>query len=79
MHRARLERILDGFGVRPNAYDLISGRRDEAYTMIDESDGWHVFYSERGGRNEERTFPSEEEAALDLLERIARDPTTRAR
>jgi hypothetical protein len=77
MHVARLVRILDGFGVRKNAYDLVSGRRDETYTMIPEADGWHVFYSERGGRNEERVYAIEAAAALDRIERIARDPTTR--
>jgi hypothetical protein len=75
--RAQLVRILDNFGVHPNAYDLVSGRRDETYTLISEADGWHVYYSERGQRNEERVHVTEAAAAIDLLERIARDPTTR--
>ena len=77
MNRQQLERVLNAFEVRPDAYDL-QGDADEAYCIAKEADGWHVFYSERGLRSGDRLFRTEGDACDVLLELIARDPLTRA-
>lgn len=46
---------------------------NEAYCLVHEADGWHVFYSERGNRNSERVHTAESAACQDLLERLLRD------
>lgn len=47
----------------------------EAYCLVHELDGWHVYYSERGNRNSERVHAAESAACQDLLERLLRDGT----
>jgi hypothetical protein len=46
---------------------------NEAYCLVRELDGWHVYYSERGNRNSERVHAAESVACQDLLERLLRD------
>lgn len=67
------------FEVRPYTYDLFwTGTQSEVYSMTRESDGWHVFYAERGIRSGERVYASEADACDDLLIRVATDPLTRS-
>lgn len=77
MNRQQLERILNAFEVRPDAYDL-NGDADEAYCLAYGPDGWHVFYSERGLRTGDRVLDTEAAACDLLLEMVARDPLTRS-
>ena len=46
---------------------------NEAHCLIQESDGWHVFYSERGHRNSEQVFSAESDAAEELTRRLLAD------
>lgn len=46
---------------------------NEAYCLIEEADGWHVFYSERGRRNAEQVFSTEAGAGAELKRRILAD------
>lgn len=78
MTRADLKRILDDLKVRTDMYGL-SGYLEEAYCLSQETDGWHVFYGERGLRTGDQRFPTEHAACCDLLCRITDDPLTRAR
>lgn len=58
------------------AYSL--GRdEDEAYCLVREPDGWHVYYSERGNRSSERVLDSESAACEELLERVLHDGAVR--
>lgn len=50
---------------------------DESYCLVHESDGWHVYYSERGNRNAEQVLPTEAGACQRLLERVLPDSTVR--
>ena len=50
---------------------------DEAYCLIEELDGWHVYYSERGNRNAGQVFSSEVTAAKELKRRILEDDAVR--
>lgn len=45
---------------------------NEAWVLCDEGSRWSVYYAERGGRTAERRHPTLEEAAEDLLTRLAR-------
>ena len=49
----QLKRVLDGLGIGPSIVQF-NGLPNEAYVIEPHNDGWRVFYSERGGRSEER-------------------------
>ena len=77
MNRRTLRRRLLDLGVREDSYDLSgTGNVDEAYVLIEEINGWHVFYSERGLRTGEMNFKSEERACEELEHRLTSDPTS---
>lgn len=50
---------------------------DESCSLIQEDDGWHVFYSERGDRNTEEVFGNESAACEELKRRVVGDGTVR--
>ncbi|MDB4872929.1 MAG: hypothetical protein JWL97_3933 [Gemmatimonadales bacterium] len=77
MNRSSLKQLLDAEHVHPQSYDLDGGLPNERYCLEERASGWSVYYSERGSRTGERTFPSEDEACRDLLDRLLRDTTTR--
>jgi hypothetical protein len=52
---------------------------NESYCLGIAPGGWSVWYSERGRRNNELFYETEDEACSDLLLRLVNDPTTRAR
>jgi len=75
--REELRYLLHTKGVSPETYCLDGGLPAECY-VLDESYGkWSVYYSERGHRNDEAVFRSEDEACRHLLELLLGDPTTR--
>ncbi len=58
------------------AYSL--GRdENETYCLVGGPDGWHVYYSERGNRNDERVLTSEDAACAELLRRVLNDGAVR--
>lgn len=78
MNTVELQSELRFRHVPDDAYS-IGQDRDEAYCLIDVGGAWHVYYSERGNRNDERTFASEEDACRDLLNRLLDDGSVRER
>lgn len=66
--RAELLRL----SVPDSAYS-IGHDSNEAYCLIEQPDGWHVYYSERGRRNDERVFSSQADAGVELLRPIRAD------
>ena len=82
MNLAELKSALDAAGVSERAYSLASRDPGEVYRIAPIhdhlGDGWEVYYSERGNKNDLLLFRSESEACADLLRRVLRDPTTRA-
>jgi hypothetical protein len=72
-----LSRTLMELGIRPRSYSLQGGTPDDRYCLERSSGGWAVYYSERGLRNDEQWFATEDEACQDLLRRVLADPTTR--
>ena len=69
----------DAEGIRSERYALGGGLPVERYVLSIETGGWSVYYSERGRRNDEARFDTEDEACDELLIRLVRDPTTRAK
>lgn len=63
--------------VRPDAVCLCGGLPDEEYIIECSSDGWRVYYIERGQRSALQAFASEAEACEKLLRRVLHDKTSR--
>ncbi|HEY9263708.1 MAG TPA: hypothetical protein VIP82_02835 [Microbacterium sp.] len=57
----------------PHSVFSIGADENERYCLVEESDGWHVYYSERGRRNNERVFAEESEAAAELWRVVTND------
>ena len=80
MNRDELRAALEREGVRPTSYDLEPNRLSEdAHCLAIVSGGWSVWFAERGKRNDEVFFETENEACDELLLRVVSDPTTRRR
>ena len=79
MNRSELEKVFNEEGIRADSYGLNGGLPSERHTIEKRSNGWAVYYSERGGRTSERSFKTESEACRELLQRVLGDPSTRAR
>lgn len=72
--RADLRQELERRAIPSFAYGI--GRdENEAYCLVPQDDGWHVYYSERGKRNAEAVFDSESAACGELLRRLLNDET----
>lgn len=67
-----VESRLQGLGVPESVYS-VARERNEAYCLVEEADGWHVFYSERGNRNSEHVFLSETAAGEELVRLVTND------
>ena len=74
-----LQKVFERENIRAHAYDLNGSNVGEQYVMELRPDGWSVYYSERGGKNDEMWFDTEAEACRELMQRVLRDPTTRRR
>ena len=79
MNRSELQLVLDEKGIRPRSYSLTGGSPSESYCIERSNGGWAVYYAERGNRNSEKWFVSEDEACDHLLQWILGDPTTHTR
>ena len=77
--RGELRHILEVAGFRSDMYSLTGGLPNEAHCLEDRGREWAVYYSERGQRNEERTFANESDACEFFLGRIRSDPTAKPR
>lgn len=69
MQASDVTKILQEARVDPMYYN-IGEERHESLCLTEESNGWHVFLSERGVRYEERRFTVEDEACVYFLERV---------
>ena len=58
--------------VPSDAYSIRSDR-NEAYCLTGSEGEWHVYYSERGNRNADSVFTSEDAACEELLRRLLSD------
>ncbi len=76
---SELQSHLRSQGVSPDSYSLGEPVRDECYCIVETSTDWHVFYSERGNKNDLTLFSSFPEAAEHFLGWVLNDPTTKAR
>ena len=81
MNLTELKSALDAAGIAEHAYFLAIHDPGEVYRIAPINDllgeGWEVYYSERGNKNDLLIFRSESEACADLLRRVLGDPTTR--
>jgi len=60
-------------GVPSDAFDLNGGHLAERYTLRHDSEGWHVYYSEKGIETGLRCFSHEDVACEYFLYLIDRD------
>lgn len=67
MNRDELRVALIREGVRESAYDLDGRGRPEAYCLGIVAGGWAIWYNERGRRNDETVFDTEDEACSHFL------------
>lgn len=80
MKREELRRALELEGVRATAYSFNPDRlSDDVHCLAITPGGWSVWFAERGKRNDEVFFETEDEACDELLLRLISDPTTRRR
>jgi len=80
VNREELRHALEQESVRPTAYSLDPDRlSDDVYCLAIAAGGWSVWFAERGKRNDEVFFETEDEACDELLLRLISDPTTRQR
>ena len=78
VNRDDLRQALAREGIRDSSYG-IGNDQPERYCLGIVSGGWAVWYSERGGRNNEVFYETEDEVCSELLLRLVEDPTTRVR
>ena len=76
MNTSELSALLKSIGAPTNAYSIGSDV-NEAYCLVQDQGSWHVYYSERGHRNDERTFADEGRACQELLEMLLSDGLVR--
>jgi len=63
--------------VRPDAYSFAGGLPNESYCIAPCSDGWEVYYSERGGKTGRQIFRDESSACEYFLAQLLADHTAR--
>lgn len=74
MNRMTLRSYLAERGIPVFWYNLDEyGIRDERINLVRESDGWHVFYEERGVREWDSVFPEEESACDFIAQRLMKN------
>jgi hypothetical protein len=71
--RDALAAHLDAFGVREGTYHLFGAHVEDAMVMDRRTEGWVVFYSERGGEFSLEVHNTEAGACADLLSRVIDD------
>ena len=69
MNKHELVRVLESTDF-PKDSCSIDEVSDESLCLIHEGKTWRIFYSERGQRTEERSYPDEAEACSEFFERL---------
>jgi hypothetical protein len=77
MTRAELRVAAEREGILSTAYSFEGGLPDQTYVLAADAGGWSVYFAERGSREEEARFETEDEACGELFLRLVKDPTTR--
>jgi hypothetical protein len=72
-----LARELARHDFAPEAYSLRGGHPDDGYGLDKRDSKWVVYRSLSGIETDLREFGDEQDACIELLDRIVRDPTTR--
>lgn len=67
MNRHTTRELLDASRIDAASYSLCAGTPAEAHVLIEENQGWSVFYSAGGRRLDEKTFATEHAACNHLL------------
>ena len=75
MNVVQLKEHLAKLGINDKAWS-INTDLPERFVLLSDVMGWIVFYSEKGARNEERLFATENEACEHLIDLLSSDPTT---
>ncbi len=74
-----LRNALESEGVNPRYYSFTSDGNGEVLRIQkfrdSVSEGWRVYYAERGLRTSEKVFRTEAEACQEFYRRLASDPT----
>lgn len=76
MTRRELATRLSEEGISTGTYALYGENRDNAYVLDQTETGWLVYFRERGLRDWEHLFPTEQEACSFLLHSILADAGT---
>jgi len=76
MNKENLQLLLIKNKITPFAYSLSGGLPNEKYVLDQGIDKWSVYYSERGQRNNEKVFKTEDEACQYMLKQLINDKTT---
>ena len=79
VNRAQLDALLRESGFPQHSYSLNGGLPSEAFCMEKLPEGWHVYYSERGGKSTLGKFRTEKEAVACFLEHVGPYLNRRAR
>lgn len=65
MNKIELKKLLDFLGINPKEYSLEGELNTDTIVLYQNYRKWEVFYlDERGGRNNEKNFNSENDACL---------------
>jgi hypothetical protein len=68
--RESLAAILNQLGIRPATYSLYGAHLPDSYVMDQRSEGWVVFYSDRGDESGLAICRSEADACSAMLDRL---------
>ena len=72
MTKVDLKEILNGLGISHKVYSLDSELFADRLILYENYDKWEVFYSdEKGNRNDERVFNSENDACSFMLKLLS--------
>jgi hypothetical protein len=73
-----LKDALERANIDERFVSLDGSARDESLVLEhDPVTGWRVYFSERGQRNGERIFRSEDQACQFIFDTLSRDPTVK--
>ena len=67
--------IVSADGGDVGAISLGRGNPEDRYCIVQDGDGWHVFYAERGQRYEQQAFSTEHAACAYLWQLLSNDET----
>jgi hypothetical protein len=71
----QLKDHLAALGVSDDAWAIDDASVSERYVLVNDDRGWTIFYAEKGNRNNERLFATEEEACQHFISMLTSDPT----